>query len=337
MIKVGDVNAHNTGVADQTNLVLSQSVAGTPREVHPIGSYRIEAATFTTTLSLGVLPYSILTGDSEMLASVVSGNRLTSRINTVPTTSYRFAERKYDGSCLTIETILTDIKPLSQPSCLILCSDAAANKRVEVIFGSDGSKIRAMTGTVVDYEVPFTHALTNNDKLTVRRIRSLVMVYVNDVFVYSGQNALFTNLGGKTFVGVSTWASPGLTSTSFKNIYIDGSTTQPATVLARLDIERSTIGSFIRTNVGTLYVAAGGPAVVQLAGASWVNGTTFSTRKFYAYVNGVEKVVIETQNGGTASATVTLDPYSMVEIFAYSDAGTADRAIKGGRLEIFPA
>lgn len=336
MIKIGGSNALKTGIPG-SRLILAQSVAGKPKEVHPIGGQGLDSTTFTTPQSLGILPYSYMVGPSAMYPAVVQSNRFGSQFSVGWYTNFRFAQRQYNGNVLTLEAVVADIQPVARESCLILSSDAAAVKRVELVFGSDGSRIRAMTNATVDFQIPFTHTISNGNKITVMRMLDYVAVYINDVFVYSGRNELFKPSADKYFVGLSVWADENFTSTDFTSFKAEGSTTFSASVLGRLDITRAGLPVNTKTLVGELYMATGGPATVMLAGTSWTTGATFSTRKFYANVNGTEVAVVEGNNGGNASANVTLPANSLIQVYASANSvGESDRVIKTGRLEIYP-
>ncbi|QXO13036.1 hypothetical protein SEA_FIGLIAR_29 [Gordonia phage Figliar] len=338
MIKVGTRNAGE--IVDPTRVakvVLARHPSGQVREAYPCGVYRTKQAEFNAASDIGIFPISIMS-ESNMIGGVVADGVYRPRLTNVAAKQVRLLDQIYDGNEMTIEIVPMEMQPLSRPSSVILGCNIYGQSAIEFVFGSDGSRIQLTDfDDIVTVNFPFTHTIAAGSVITIKRLLDIIVIHVNGNYVYSAQHPLFKIDDSQVYVGMTTTSSATGISSAFGSFKAMGSSYQSSQLLARFDVERRVLPQNTATLVGSFYVAEGGPAMIMLNEFGWTNWTNFSVRQVEVNVNGVQQLLITNQNGGSATKNLTLQPNSLFEIKAISNApGSTDRTIKEGLFEIYP-
>ncbi|QJD49605.1 hypothetical protein HWD32_gp27 [Gordonia phage Secretariat] len=336
MIKVGGVtpNRVRLGSATPKVVVANHPVHGI-REVYPIGTYVTRETSFDTPQDLGQFPISYMSESNMVGGTVVSGN-YTPRLTSVAAKQYRLLDQQFNGNEMTVEFVPSLISPLTRPSSVVLGANIYADYAVEFVFGNDGSRLEFTDydGTHVLYS--HAHTINNGSTIRIKRLRDVVVVYVNGVYVYSAKHPDLEVGEWNAYPGFSTTSSSTTISTSFASIKFVGSTSEPASVVAHFDMERIQAPSGTLGDAGKFYIAQGGPILITFNEFRWTTTTSFSQREGHVVVNGVRQIFIGGQNGGDGYKEMTIPPNSLFEITTWCSAASAnDRWVKSGYIDVY--
>ncbi|QPL14675.1 hypothetical protein SEA_SCHWARTZ33_30 [Gordonia phage Schwartz33] len=335
MIKVGGQDAETFLGSKRSPIVVMNDGSYGPKEVFPIGTYKNVQTGFDGEIDLGKFPISYMT-ESNMLGGVVSGGLYTPRATNVAAKQTRLADQTFNGSEITIEVVPALISTLDRPASIIVGGNLYGYYPIEVIFGSNGSRIEFTDYLNVKHVVSSkTHTINNGDVIRVKRLMNVVVVYVNGIYVHSGGHPDMAPDAGRTYVGFATTSGPGWVSTSFNSFNAVGSTTDNPEIIAHYDIERIQAPSS-GGNAGRFYVRQGGPCTIYFNEFRWTTTTSFSQREGHVNVNGDRKIFIGSQNGGDGYVDLNLAPNSLITITTWCvNAGANDRWIKSGYVDIY--
>jgi hypothetical protein len=313
-------------------------------ESWPIGSYMTETLNFANGLSeLGKVPISGFdsrtNAASALFPGVVSAGAYSAVGNTNPTHQFRLIDRFYNGSHLILSAKISGAPTaLSLPSSLILAGEPGGFAQLAVEFGSTGFRIVSLSGTTVNYQTTITKTLVANDDIKVIRLKNLISIYVNGIFVWEGSHATFSATGNPGFGTYSTTGS--VISTKISSFTVRGSSDRAYAGIGQEFIRRINLpSSGAWYEVARGYVAVGGTRRISIDVARWTNSTSLSTRSFSLKLNGTEIGVVADQNGGSVVInSITIPNNSILTVDAYSSSGvTENRTISQGSIQVTAA
>lgn len=310
------------------------------REAWPVSQYQTVSIPFTEQRDVRHTPiagFDARTSETSPLNTVaITNGVLTPISNTQPTHHYRLVDRRFTGNHLDIQTVVrAPVSYLTAPSVLVIGANQSLTEILGVEFGYDGVKLFYLTDTTYTFLESVTRVVTVNDVLRVVRLKDTVTVYLNGAVILSVKNSLF-DLQLRPMVsypgyGVYTNVG-GIGSSAFGPLTIFGSTFADKEVVYQEWLRRVEIPQSAYTELCRAYIGVGGLLKLDIIGAAWKNGTTFSTRRFHLYLNGTSLDGINAQNGGDFTITTQVPDNSIIEVRGYSNAGANDRIVKGGRL-----
>lgn len=274
---------------------------------------------------------------STLISNMPFGQRLVPVANVAPTFQYRLLDHIFTGQTMAIETIIAPApKPLALPSMLILNASVTpnspnTNQIVGVEFGIDGFRILSLLGAAITYEYSIPYSVVSGSLVRVERFLSWVQVYVNGVRVGAATHPSFMFDGSP---GVGTYSSVGSNlSTPIGITTFYGGTSLTRVPKGREMFPLTLIPKSLRVALAKCYIAEAGKYRIAFTNARWVNGTTFSTRRFYTMLNGVQIGEVIDQNGSDYVSivhnSIPANSIIQVEVFADPD-GDPNRLLKPG-------
>ena len=316
-------------------------------EVWPYPNYQTVDLLFGIPQDLGAIPIGVFDGrthvDSQKYTVSSSGGSLTTLVNNVDTYHMRLVNRKFNGHHMTMQfSVGNPVESLARPSAVILAASLDGQRSVGVAIGNNGVRLYHLNGTSFLFDKVVAATIQPFDDIKVIRLDDNVKVFINGIKILDETSQFFdswnrANLTDFWYPGFSVYAGAGAnTSTSLKPIGLHGTTDQPELLISTEQLRRIEIAKDTWVEVARGYVAKGGLCKFTLDSVRFKNDTTFSTRKFYMWLNGVDKASVLAQNGGSVTVNnITVPDNSIITVTAYSSGNNApDRVVERGRYVV---
>ena len=317
-------------------------------EVWPYPNYQTVDLLFGIPQDLGAIPIGVFDGrthvDSQKYTVSSSGGSLTTLVNNVDTYHMRLVNRKFNGHHMTMQfSVGNPVESLARPSAVILAASLDGQRSVGVAIGNNGVRLYHLNGTSFLFDKVVAATIQPFDDIKVIRLDDNVKVFINGIKILDETSQFFdswnrANLTDFWYPGFSVYAGAGAnTSTSLKPIGLHGTTDQPELLISTEQLRCNfELAKDTWVEVARGYVAKGGLCKFTLDSVRFKNDTTFSTRKFYMWLNGVDKASVLAQNGGSVTVNnITVPDNSIITVTAYSSGNNApDRVVERGRYVV---